>query len=61
MRVLLTYVVPLALIATLPAGVLLRDPGPTVVLTSIAAAVVAALVSTGVWRLGLRRYTGATS
>lgn len=60
-RMLLTYVVPLALIASLPASVLLREPGPTVVLTSIGAGVVAVFVAGRVWRLGLRRYTGATS
>lgn len=60
-RMLLTYVVPLALIASLPASVLLRDPSPAVVLTSVVAGVVAVFVAGRVWRLGLRRYTGATS
>jgi ABC-2 type transport system permease protein len=60
-RAVLTYVVPLALIASLPASVLLRDPSPAVVAMSVVAGGVAALVATGVWRLGLRRYTGATS
>ena len=61
MRSLLVYVLPLALIAMLPAGVRLRDPRPAVVLGSAAGGVAAALVATAVWRLGLRRYTGATS
>jgi ABC-2 type transport system permease protein len=61
LRLVLTYVVPLALIATLPAGALLREPAPTVVLTSAGVGAAATILATGVWRLGLRRYTGATS
>lgn len=61
LRLLLTYLIPLALIATLPAGALLREPDPAVMLASTAAGVGATLLATGVWRLGLRRYTGATS
>lgn len=61
LRSMLTYVLPLTLIATLPAGVLLRDPRPAVVLGSVAGGGFAAVLATGVWRLGLRRYTGATS
>lgn len=60
-RLLLTYILPLTLIATLPASVLLRQPRPAVILTSAAAGVTAIIIATGVWRLGLRRYTGATS
>lgn len=60
-RLLLTYVLPLTLIATLPASVLLRQPRPAVILASAAAGVAAIIIATGVWRLGLRRYTGATS
>lgn len=61
LRLLLTYVVPLALIATMPASVMLREPRPGVVLASAGAGATAVVVAIGVWRLGLRRYTGATS
>lgn len=60
-RLLLTYVLPLTLVAALPTGVLLRQPRPAVVLASAAAGAVAVVIAVGVWRLGLRRYTGATS
>ena len=61
LRLLLTYVLPLALVATLPASALLREPSPAVVLASAGAGAIAVLLATGIWRLGLRRYTGATS
>lgn len=61
LRLVLTYVLPLTLIATLPASVLLRDPDPAVIAGAVGAAVFAWALATGLWRLGLRRYTGATS
>jgi ABC-2 type transport system permease protein len=60
-RLLLTYILPLALIATLPASVLIREPRPIVLLASVAAGAAATILATGIWRLGLRSYTGATS
>jgi ABC-2 type transport system permease protein len=61
LRLLLTYLIPLALIATLPANALLHQPEPTAVLASTATGAAATLLATGLWRRGLRRYTGATS
>jgi ABC-2 type transport system permease protein len=61
LRFVLTYVFPLALVATQPASALLRQPEPLVVLASAGAGGFAVLLAIGVWRLGLRRYTGATS
>lgn len=61
LRFILTYVLPLALVASLPAGAMLREPGAALVAGGVAAGAAAVLVSTVVWRLGLRRYTGATS
>ncbi|GIJ73915.1 ABC transporter permease [Virgisporangium ochraceum] len=61
LRLVLTYVLPLTLIATLPASVLLRDPDPAVIAGAVAAAAFAWALATGLWRWGLRRYTGATS
>jgi ABC-2 type transport system permease protein len=60
-RLVLTYVLPLTLIATLPTSVLLREPAPSVVAASVGAAAFAWVLAIGLWRLGLRRYTGATS
>jgi ABC-2 type transport system permease protein len=61
LRFVLTYVFPLALVATRPASALLRQPEPLVVLTSAGGGGLAVLLAIGAWRLGLRRYTGATS
>jgi ABC-2 type transport system permease protein len=60
-RLILTYVLPLTLIATLPATALLRETTVAVVAAGLGAAAFAWLVAVGAWRLGLRRYTGATS
>ena len=61
LRFVLTYVLPLTLIATLPTSVLLRETTLVVVAGGVGAGAVAWLVAVGAWRLGLRRYTGATS
>jgi ABC-2 type transport system permease protein len=61
LRVLLTYVFPMALIASVPTTALLRGPRFGVLLAGIAAASGAAALAALAWRAGLRRYTGATS
>ncbi|MFJ4923702.1 ABC transporter permease [Streptomyces sp. NPDC088725] len=61
LRLLFTYVIPLALIATVPTRVLIRPVDPHAVLVALATSVVAVLLATVTWRQGLKRYTGATS
>lgn len=61
LRFVLTYVVPMVLIATAPSHVLMNGIEPSLLVSSIAAALFALSAGIGVWRLGLRRYTGATS
>ncbi|MET9270957.1 ABC-2 family transporter protein [Kribbella sp. NPDC003557] len=61
LRLLLTYVFPMALIASVPSTALLHGPAPTTLLAAVAAATGAATLATLTWRAGLRRYTGATS
>ncbi|HET6985590.1 MAG TPA: ABC-2 family transporter protein, partial [Kribbella sp.] len=60
-RVLLTYVFPMALIASVPTAALLRGPQVGVVAAGVVAAAGAAALAALAWRSGLRRYTGATS
>ncbi|MFI5697301.1 ABC transporter permease [Kribbella sp. NPDC051586] len=60
-RVVLTYVFPMALIASVPSAALLRGPRVGVVAAGVLAAGVAAALAGLAWRAGLRRYTGATS
>lgn len=61
LRVLLTYVFPMALIASVPTATLLRGPQFAVLAAGVAAASGAAVLARLAWRAGLRRYTGATS
>jgi len=60
-RVLLTYVFPMALIASVPTAALLGGPQLGVLIGGVAAAAGAAALAALAWRAGLRRYTGATS
>jgi ABC-2 type transport system permease protein len=61
MRFVLTYLFPMALIATLPTAALLRGPTLLGVLVTSLAGVGVVLLACLLWSLGLRRYTGATS
>lgn len=61
----LTFVIPLAFITTFPAGTLLGDPTTGVPASApiwaVVMAVVMLLLSGWFWRLGLRRYSGASA
>jgi ABC-2 type transport system permease protein len=61
LRVVLTYVFPLTLIATIPTTILLDGPRLPVLAATVAGASGASALAIVCWRLGLRRYTGATS
>jgi ABC-2 type transport system permease protein len=61
LRAVLTYFLPLALIATVPTTTLLDGPRILVLAPVVSGAAVSCLLATTCWRLGLRRYTGATS
>jgi ABC-2 type transport system permease protein len=60
-RLLFTYVLPVALIATVPARALVGTLDLTAVLVALGTSIVAVLMATAVWRQGLKQYTGATS
>jgi ABC-2 type transport system permease protein len=60
-RLLLTYLIPVAFITTIPARTLTRGADLRLLGIGLAAAMGAALLARAVWRLGLRRYTSATS
>lgn len=61
LRLLFTYVLPLALIATVPAQALVRPVDPGAVLLALATSAAAVVLANVAWRRGLKRYTGATS
>jgi ABC-2 type transport system permease protein len=61
LRLLLTYVLPVAFIATVPSSALLDGGEPSAVVGAVGIAVISALLARLVWRAGLRCYTSATS
>jgi len=61
MRRVLTFVIPVALVTTVPAEALSGRLGPLVPVVSVAVAAIMTWLSTRLWRLGLRQYTSASS
>lgn len=61
LRLFLTYAFPMAVITTLPTRALVRGADPALLAGGLAAGAVAVGLAIAAWRLGLRRYTGATS
>lgn len=61
LRLVFTYVLPVAFIATVPADVLLHGEGYVVVPIALLVALLAFGATVALWRTGLRRYTSATS
>ncbi|HEY0002341.1 MAG TPA: ABC-2 family transporter protein [Actinoplanes sp.] len=60
LRLVLTHAVPLALVATIPAGTLTRRAGAeAAAVTAGATGAVLVLLAAIAWRRGLRRYSGA--
>ncbi len=60
-RWVLTYIVPVAFIATFPAYALTRGADPLLLFGGALAAACALMLVAFVWRAGLHRYTSATS
>ena len=61
LRVVFTYVIPLAVLTTIPAQALLGRIGPLQVLASAAGAGVFTLLARMVWLRSIGRYTSASS
>jgi len=60
-RFLLSYVLPVAFISTLPASALTRGTDLPQVGVAVAIGIGAIIIVQFVWRIGLQRYTSATS
>ncbi|SDS71485.1 ABC transporter permease [Microlunatus soli] len=60
-RFVLTYLLPVAFLATVPAAVLAGTLSPWWTLTGPAVAVISSAAAVSIWRVGLSRYTSATS
>jgi ABC-2 type transport system permease protein len=61
LRFVLTYILPVAFISTLPARALTRGVEPWLLLLSVFIGLGAVFVVRAIWNAGLRRYTSATS
>ncbi|NPA91852.1 MAG: hypothetical protein GXO55_10495 [Chloroflexi bacterium] len=60
-RVVLTFIIPIAFITTVPAEALLGRVTPTFASLSLFMATISLAISTGFWRYALRHYTSASS
>ncbi|GHO89269.1 ABC transporter permease [Dictyobacter formicarum] len=61
LRSLLTFILPIAFVATFPARTLTRGPDLPILLSGTALGLFAILLTHLAWQRGLRRYTSATS
>ena len=61
LRVSLTFLVPIAFAVTVPAQALTKRLTPETLLLAFGFAVVAVVLSRAFFRVGLRRYSGASS
>lgn len=61
LRLLLTFLVPVALVTTIPAEALVGSITWQVLLTMVAGALVSLFASCWFWKWGLRSYTGASA
>jgi ABC-2 type transport system permease protein len=59
LRLVFTFVIPLALMTTYPAQALLGTLGPTKLLATLGGAVLALGVSRAVWMTSIAKYTSA--
>lgn len=57
----LTYIVPIAFIATIPTAVLVGDLSPAWALAGVGAAGLSTVAAVLLWRYGIRNYSSATS
>jgi ABC-2 type transport system permease protein len=61
LRFALTFIVPVAFATTIPAEALTGRLGSTTLLGAVGLAILMFMIARLVWRLGLRRYSGASA
>jgi ABC-2 type transport system permease protein len=61
LRVIVTFIIPIALATTVPLQALRGDLGPTQVATFIGVSAASLFISSKVWKAGVKRYSGASS
>jgi ABC-2 type transport system permease protein len=61
LRVIVTFIIPIAVATTVPLQALRGDLGPSQIFLFVVISIVSFGVATKVWKLGLKRYSGASS
>jgi ABC-2 type transport system permease protein len=61
LRIIVTFIIPIAVATTIPLQALRGDLGPGKILLFIGVSIASFWVATKVWKLGLRQYSGASS
>jgi ABC-2 type transport system permease protein len=61
LRLVLTWIVPVAFITTIPVEMLTRQVSPIMLLVGAGIALVLLLLASAFFRMSLRHYTGASS
>ena len=61
LRIIVTFIIPIGLATTVPVQALRGELGSQQVLTFMAVSILAFLIASQVWRVGIKRYSGASS
>jgi ABC-2 type transport system permease protein len=61
LRIIVTFIIPIAVATTVPLQALRGDLGPSQIFLFIAISIVSFWVASKVWKAGLKRYSGASS
>jgi len=61
LRVIVTFIIPVAVATTIPLQALRGELGPSQILLFVVVSIISFLVASKVWKAGLKRYSGASS
>ena len=61
LRVIVTFIIPIAVATTIPLQALRGELDPSRIFLFIGVSIISFLIATKVWKLGLKRYSGASS
>jgi len=61
LRIIVTFIIPIAVATTIPLQALRGELGPSQILLFVVISIVSFWVATKVWKRGLKQYSGASS
>jgi ABC-2 type transport system permease protein len=61
LRIIVTFIIPIAVATTIPLQALRGELGPGQILLFVAISIISFWIATKVWKLGLKQYSGASS